>query len=68
LVPVAGHGLLLVRYLEAPTVHVDISTLCKAYPAMLPSNKAKLLQLDEIKEEVRDCGTHCKVLLSSWQL
>jgi hypothetical protein len=51
LVPVPQHGLLLVQYLEPPTVHVDIST---AYPAMLPSNRAKLLQVDEIEEMLQD--------------
>lgn len=49
--PVPQHGLLLVQYTQPPSVDVQLST---AYPAMLPANRAKLLQVDEIGEMLRD--------------
>lgn len=51
LVPVPEHGQLLVQYTQPPTVEVELST---AYPAMLPHNRAKLLQVDEIAEMLQD--------------
>jgi hypothetical protein len=51
LVPVPENDQLLVQYTQPPTVEVELST---AYPAMLPHNRAKLLQVDEIAEMLQD--------------
>jgi hypothetical protein len=51
LVPVPQHGLLLVQALGQPAVTVQLST---AYPALLPHNRAKLLQLAEIEDMLKE--------------
>lgn len=61
LVRVPQHGLLLVQSLGQPAVTVQLST---AYPALLPHNRAKLLQLAEIEDMLKETlqGVICRSL------
>lgn len=63
LVPVPQHGLLLAQFLWQPAVTVQLST---ANPALLPHNRAKLLQLAEIEDMLKETlqGVVCRIL---WQ-
>lgn len=61
--PVHKHSLLLVQYVDQPAVQVELST---AYPAMLPHNRTKLLQLEEIEDLLQETLQGMRPTFIAW--